>query len=167
MCYHRDDLEVYDRVFQGEVTVHITPNRADSGILIGSNDRVINAIKQVAILAGRFFGLSAQIELHQGTTGHRVSRPHIFERNPNPDIDDYVRLADKWLKYVFNRTVDTAEHVGESGDLVIRAKLNGRDEGKEITAITALAALNDVLYAIGQREGVIVKLKPLKERLVT
>lgn len=160
MCYYPEDLKVEERREGTILDLHFTPHSDDRGILIGSNERILNAIRQVALLAGRKFALAVLVNV-DGTPG--PSRNHVFERNPGAYENDYVPLVGNWLSMMFNRAI-RIDHEWDGEKLVIRARLEKKDNGTEITAHTALNALADLVYAIGQREGLIVKLKPLKER---
>lgn len=163
MCYHPDDLKITDAREGNALDIHFDPHAEDRGILIGSNERIINAIRQVSILAGRKFGLLVYVHV-DGQSGFGTGqRNHMFEHNLGAYENDYVPLIGNWFSMMFNRTV-RMEHEWDGEKLVVRAELEKRDNGREITAHTALNALSDLIYAIGQREGVIVKLKPLKER---
>lgn len=163
MCYHPDDLKASDIREGTALDIHLKPHRNDRGILIGANERILNAIRQVAILGGRKFGVVAYVHL-DGEQGPSFNR--VFEHNPAIGEGPFMDVVGRWLAMMFGRAVEVRAD-WDREKLTLRARLNGGDDGEEITAHTALNALADLVYAIGQREGVIVKLKPLKERVVT
>jgi len=105
ICYHKDDIQLEERIVHGKVSLYYTVHMADIRLLIGRGAKQVKAIryllKAIGLRSGRTIGADFK-ESYVGQPGERE-----FHSNPDVSTEEVLEVLMPLAELVFGKKIET------------------------------------------------------------
>jgi predicted RNA-binding protein YlqC (UPF0109 family) len=155
-CYHPDDFEVFEVLQSGMLTVKLCPHMGDIRLLIGADGRQSRAYNYLADVMARRHGLEeGQCYIEESYLGEREERS--IEFNPEFTPDAFLEALTPVVRLALGLPVHSIDAEGQT----YKAFVDAPEED-----VATVAAIGDVLFPLGRRNGVRAKVFTLNSKFV-
>jgi predicted RNA-binding protein YlqC (UPF0109 family) len=153
MCTHPEALEITESQSGGVFTITLSPHTADYRILCGKGGRQIRALQFLVNSFELRGGRMMHLALRESFNG-KLEDKRDFTYNPEFDCRRAVEIVREFCEILFARKVDiTFRRKKDTLKITVETDPARPDE------MPTVAALADVFYPYGFRQGCVIKIR--------